>query len=63
MLPIRMILHPTDFSEPSDAAFRLACVVARDYGSWEGASGDGRGYLCGALARGFHNQKAKGTFR
>jgi nucleotide-binding universal stress UspA family protein len=29
MLPIRTILHPTDFSEPSDYAFRLACSLAR----------------------------------
>jgi nucleotide-binding universal stress UspA family protein len=31
MLPIRTILHPTDFSERSQAAFRLACALARDY--------------------------------
>ncbi len=31
MLPIKTILHPTDFSEPSAAAFRLACGVARDH--------------------------------
>jgi nucleotide-binding universal stress UspA family protein len=30
MLPIRKILHPTDFSECSDHAFRLACTLARD---------------------------------
>jgi nucleotide-binding universal stress UspA family protein len=30
MLPIRTILVPTDFSERSDYAFRLACTVARD---------------------------------
>jgi nucleotide-binding universal stress UspA family protein len=33
MLPIRTIVHPTDFSESSDAAFRLACSAARDYGA------------------------------
>jgi nucleotide-binding universal stress UspA family protein len=33
MLPIRTILHPTDFSTSSDYAFRLACSLARDYGS------------------------------
>jgi len=31
MLPIRTILHPTDFSESSNFAFRLACSLARDY--------------------------------
>src|SRR5262245_40432336 len=30
MLPIRTILHPTDLSPNSEAAFRLACAVARD---------------------------------
>ena len=33
MLPIHTILHPTDFSDCSDSAFRLACALARDYGS------------------------------
>lgn len=33
MLPIRTILHPTDFSAPSDYAFRLACSLARDHGA------------------------------
>src|SRR5262249_17306485 len=33
MLPIRTILHPTDFSERSDYAFRLACSLARDHGA------------------------------
>jgi nucleotide-binding universal stress UspA family protein len=33
MLPIQNILHPTDFSERSEWAFRLACALARDYGS------------------------------
>ena len=32
MLPIKTILHPTDFSELSDAAFRLACALAQDHG-------------------------------
>jgi nucleotide-binding universal stress UspA family protein len=31
MLPIRTILHATDFSENSKAAFQLACALARDY--------------------------------
>jgi len=31
MLPIKTILHPTDFSELSDAAFQLACSLARDH--------------------------------
>jgi nucleotide-binding universal stress UspA family protein len=33
MLPIRKILHPTDFSDHSRAAFELACALARDYGA------------------------------
>lgn len=33
MLSIRSILHPTDFSEPSRSAFRLACSLARDSGA------------------------------
>jgi nucleotide-binding universal stress UspA family protein len=31
MLPIRTILHATDFSDSSSFAFRLACALARDY--------------------------------
>ena len=31
MLPIRRILHPTDFSQPSRPALELACALARDY--------------------------------
>jgi nucleotide-binding universal stress UspA family protein len=31
MLPIKTILHATDFSERSHHAFRLACALARDY--------------------------------
>jgi nucleotide-binding universal stress UspA family protein len=31
MLPIQTILHPTDFSEHSEVAFRLASEFARDY--------------------------------
>jgi nucleotide-binding universal stress UspA family protein len=31
MLPIRKILHPTDFSDHSRAPFELACALARDY--------------------------------
>lgn len=30
MLAIRTILHPTDFSDSSNYAFRLACSLARD---------------------------------
>ncbi len=33
MLPIRTILHPTDFSEPSKYAFQIASALARDYGA------------------------------
>jgi nucleotide-binding universal stress UspA family protein len=33
MLAIKTILHPTDFSERSDPAFRLACSLSRDYGA------------------------------
>jgi nucleotide-binding universal stress UspA family protein len=33
MLSIKTILHPTDFSERSEYAFRLACSLARDYGA------------------------------
>jgi nucleotide-binding universal stress UspA family protein len=33
MLAIRTILHPTDFSDCSAFAFRLACSLARDYGA------------------------------
>ncbi|MGF1583200.1 MAG: universal stress protein [Gemmataceae bacterium] len=31
MLPIKSILHPTDFSQQSEAAFALACSLAKDY--------------------------------
>lgn len=31
MLPIKTILHPTDFSSPSSHALRLATALARDY--------------------------------
>jgi hypothetical protein len=31
MLPLATILHPTDFSEHSEFAFRLVCALARDY--------------------------------
>jgi nucleotide-binding universal stress UspA family protein len=33
MLPVHTILFPTDFSEPSLAAFPLACSLARDLGA------------------------------
>ncbi len=31
MMPIRTILHPTDFSDSSEAAFAFACSLAREY--------------------------------
>jgi nucleotide-binding universal stress UspA family protein len=31
MLPLATVLHPTDFSEHSEFAFRLACALTRDY--------------------------------
>jgi nucleotide-binding universal stress UspA family protein len=33
MLSIQTILHPTDYSEYSEYAFRLSCSLARDYGA------------------------------
>lgn len=33
MIPIRTILHPTDFSRHADHAFQLACCLARDQGA------------------------------
>ena len=33
MLPIKTILHPTDFSQRSDYAFKVACSLASDYGA------------------------------
>jgi nucleotide-binding universal stress UspA family protein len=33
MLPIRTILHPTDFSDRSGYALHLACALARDHGA------------------------------
>jgi nucleotide-binding universal stress UspA family protein len=33
MLPIKTVLHPTDFSERSNYAFRLASSLAADYGA------------------------------
>ncbi len=33
MLEIRTILCPTDMSESANAAFHLACALARDYGA------------------------------
>jgi nucleotide-binding universal stress UspA family protein len=30
-LPIQTILHPTDFSQPAEWAFRLACSLAREH--------------------------------
>jgi nucleotide-binding universal stress UspA family protein len=33
MLALRTVLHPTDFSERSEAAFHLACSLARDHGA------------------------------
>lgn len=31
MLTVRTILHPTDFSEPSRAAWQVACALAQTY--------------------------------
>ena len=31
MLNIQIVLHPTDYSERSEFAFRIACSLARDY--------------------------------
>jgi nucleotide-binding universal stress UspA family protein len=33
MRPVQTILHPSDFSERSDHAFRFACLLARDLGA------------------------------
>jgi nucleotide-binding universal stress UspA family protein len=33
MKPVRTILHPTDFSERSDYAFRYACLLAGEMGA------------------------------
>lgn len=33
MLPIRTILHPTDFSPRSQSAYWLTCALARDHGA------------------------------
>ncbi len=33
MLAIRASVHPTNFSPPSEAAFQLACSLARDHGA------------------------------
>jgi nucleotide-binding universal stress UspA family protein len=33
MLPIRTILHPTDFSPQSACGYQMACALARDYGA------------------------------
>lgn len=33
MLALRTILHPTDLSDATQPAFRLACSLARDYGA------------------------------
>ncbi len=33
MLPLRVVLHPTDFSPHSEAAAKLAFALARDYGA------------------------------
>lgn len=33
MLPIHTILHPTDFSERANYAYKLACSLARDHGA------------------------------
>jgi nucleotide-binding universal stress UspA family protein len=33
MLPIRTIVHPTDFSEAADRAYRIAFMIARECGA------------------------------
>jgi nucleotide-binding universal stress UspA family protein len=33
MIPLHKILHPTDLSERSQAAFHFACALAKDYGA------------------------------
>jgi nucleotide-binding universal stress UspA family protein len=33
MFRIKSILHPTDFSQPSEYAFQTACALARDHGA------------------------------
>jgi nucleotide-binding universal stress UspA family protein len=33
VLPFHTLLHPTDFSDRSEYASRLACLLARDYGA------------------------------
>ena len=33
MLPIRTIVHPTDFSANSQYGWEMACALARDYGA------------------------------
>jgi len=33
MLPLRVILHPTDFSPEAGFALQVACSLARDYGA------------------------------
>jgi nucleotide-binding universal stress UspA family protein len=33
VLPIKCILHPTDFSQRAEYAFKLACSLARDHGA------------------------------
>lgn len=33
MFTLNTILYPTDFSKPSEYAFRLACSMARDHGA------------------------------
>ena len=33
MMSVKTILHPTDFSEESRAAFQMACSLAREYGA------------------------------
>jgi nucleotide-binding universal stress UspA family protein len=54
MLPIKTILHPTDFSEQSSQAFRMACAVARDYGA--------RVVVCHVMALPIHAYRELGPF-
>jgi nucleotide-binding universal stress UspA family protein len=52
MLPVKTILHSTDFSEQSAQAFRVASAVARDYGA--------RVVVCHALVLPMHAYRELG---
>lgn len=66
-LPGRTVLHPTDFSERSEAAFRLACEVVTDGGrlvvlhvasTARGAPAAGPGDNCEGLRNDLHGLQA-----